>query len=298
MTRREALIWLGALSGSLLLEPSARALSRLRPVKAFTPKLRAVQISDLHYGYRGPGNPDPEGSLLRAFSAVRRLRPDILLVTGDLIQADRDPRVRERRLFEVWERLSALGFPCLAVPGEQDALPDRGALWKRVVGPLYFHEERGGVHLIGLDNVSEGYLIGAKERQWLFDQVDHLDGEAPVLVMAHAPLAWFYPPWNWYTYNGPAVATLFERFSRRLFVHGHVHQALTDATAGLHGFGCPAVSFGYPLPDRREPAPLRPVSMPDDERDGGLGVRLIEFSGKFQMMEHPLQRPVVLGQAR
>src|SRR5579875_3683182 len=289
MTRREALVWLGALSGSLLGDSSAKALFRLRPVKAFRPRLRAVQLSDLHYGYRGSGNPDPKGSLLRAFGLVRRLRPDVLLVTGDLIEADADARVRERRLTEVWDRLRATGIPLLAVPGEQDALLDRGDLWRRRIGPLHFHEEVRGVHVIGLDNVSQGYLIDRAEHRFLEAQVRRIPNDAPVLVMAHAPLAWFYPPWNWYTYNGPVVARLFDRFAERLLVHGHVHQVLTDTTGGLRGLGSPAVSFLYPLPDRKMPAALRPVPMSDDAPDGGLGLRVIEVSDVFRVTDHHLR---------
>ncbi|MGC8486769.1 MAG: metallophosphoesterase family protein [Clostridia bacterium] len=295
MTRREALVWLGTMSGSLLLTSPVRALSRLRPVRAFIPRLRAVQISDIHHGYRGVGNPDPAASVDRALALVKRLRPDVLLVSGDLIEADRAARVRERRLHEVWERLTALGIPLLAVPGEQDALMDRGSLWKQVVGPLHFHEEVRGVHVIGLDNVSRGYLLGSPERRWLFNVLDGIPQDSPVLMMAHAPLAWFYPPWNWYTYDGPAAATLLKRFPHHLFIHGHVHQVLTDAVAGIGGLGARAVSFAYPLPDRQQPVPLRPLPMPDQNRNDGLGVRLIEFSERFRVTDHVLVEPVILG---
>ena len=288
MTRREVLRWLGAWSGALVTAPPVHALARLRPVRAFTPRLRAVQITDLHYGYRGSGNPDPAASLSQALYQIQQLNPELLLITGDLIEADADPRVRERRLEDIWERLQGLRIPLLAVPGEQDALMDAGALWQRVVGPLHFHEASGGVHVIGLDNVSRGFLLGRSERDWLAQELRSLDEGVPLLVAAHAPLAWYYPAWNWYTYDGPAASAMVARFPHRLFVHGHVHQLLTDEVGGVKGFGARAVSFSYPLPDSRHALALMPIPMAAGAVDTGLGLRDIRFAGTFQITDRPL----------
>jgi 3',5'-cyclic AMP phosphodiesterase CpdA len=70
---------------------------------------RLVHLSDLHFG-----RTDPE--LLEPFvAAVRRLRPDLLVISGDLTQRARTQQFRQARAF-----LERLPRPQLVVPGNHD----------------------------------------------------------------------------------------------------------------------------------------------------------------------------------
>lgn len=276
-------------AASLFPETLVKAAARPLPVNPFNRRLRLAQISDIHLGYRGPANRDIEASLHAVLTRVQGWKPDVLLVSGDLSQGTSDAVVRADRLKRALAALHALEIPIWAVPGEQDALMDAGRVWQEVVGPLYFHRTVSGVHVIGLDNVSRGFFVDAAQLQWLEREVSALVSETPLIVLLHAPLASVYPPWNWYTYNGAAVARLLTRFPRRLVLYGHIHQLLPSSVAGLREQSCYPVSFVYPLPDPSEPSRLEPWPQSYSHPDFGLGCRLAEYDGtRFHVRDVPL----------
>jgi Icc protein len=291
--RREFLRWLTVAGAGLAFEPLARAAARLRPVRAFHPEIRLVQLTDLHWGFEKRSFPRPEATLDQALSRVHALKPDLVVFTGDFIQATRDPGQRAARLRRAWEALRTLHLPILAVPGEQDALLDQGRLFRQVIGPLYFHETVGGVHLLGLDNVSRGFFLGPAQVQWLSEEARKIPPQAPVLVLAHAPLARYFPPWNWYTFDGPEAARILSRFAHVLLLHGHVHQLMADAVGDLEGLGAWPLSFAYPPPAPPGLTPLEPVPPPPGQPEAGLGVRLVHVTDDFHIMDLPLASPTV-----
>src|SRR5437588_249511 len=61
-----------------------------------------VQLSDAHWGFEGPPNPDARGTLQKAVAAVNSLeqRPDFIMFTGDLTHTTDDPVERRKRLAE------------------------------------------------------------------------------------------------------------------------------------------------------------------------------------------------------
>ena len=61
-----------------------------------------VQLSDTHWGYQGPANPDASVTLRKAVATVNALpeAPDFIVFTGDLTHTTDDPVERRRRLGE------------------------------------------------------------------------------------------------------------------------------------------------------------------------------------------------------
>jgi hypothetical protein len=61
-----------------------------------------VQLSDTHWGFEGPPNPDAKGTLKKAVAAVNSLaqQPDFIVFTGDLTHTTDDPHERRKRLGE------------------------------------------------------------------------------------------------------------------------------------------------------------------------------------------------------
>src|SRR2546427_726307 len=61
-----------------------------------------VQLSDTHWGYTGPANPDAAVTLRKAVATVNALDvpPDFIFFTGDLTHTTDDPVERRRRLAE------------------------------------------------------------------------------------------------------------------------------------------------------------------------------------------------------
>ena len=59
-----------------------------------------VQLSDTHWGYQGPANPDAANTLKKAVATVNalELQPEFIIFTGDLTHTTDDPAERRTRL--------------------------------------------------------------------------------------------------------------------------------------------------------------------------------------------------------
>ena len=69
-----------------------------------------VQLSDSHWGFEGPPNPDAKGTLKKAVAAVNSLseQPDFIVFTGDLTHTTDDPKVRRQRLTQFKDIVSVI----------------------------------------------------------------------------------------------------------------------------------------------------------------------------------------------
>src|ERR1700675_3961375 len=61
-----------------------------------------VQMTDTHWGFEGPPNPEATNTLQGAVAAVNALerQPHFIMFTGDLTHATPDEKERERRMAE------------------------------------------------------------------------------------------------------------------------------------------------------------------------------------------------------
>ncbi len=123
-----------------------------------------VQLSDTHWGFEGPPNPDAKVTLKKAVATVNALerQPDFIVFTGDLTHTTDDPALRRRRLAEFRQIVSELKVKNLRfMPGEHDASLDRGAAYRELFGATNYTFDHKGVHFIVVDNVSDpGASIG------------------------------------------------------------------------------------------------------------------------------------------
>src|SRR6476646_7237085 len=69
-----------------------------------------VQLSDTHWGFKGPPNPDAANTLREAVAAVNALPrdPDFIVFTGDLTHTTDDDVERRRRMGEFRAIVSGL----------------------------------------------------------------------------------------------------------------------------------------------------------------------------------------------
>ena len=82
-----------------------------------------VQLSDLHFGRTDAAVLQP------LLDAVAAIRPDVVVVSGDLTQRAREKEFREARVF-----LDRLPAPLIVVPGNHDVPLHR--VWERFASPL------------------------------------------------------------------------------------------------------------------------------------------------------------------
>src|SRR5262249_13589494 len=130
-----------------------------------------VQLSDTHWGYRGPANPDADVTLKKAVAAVNALprKPDFIVFTGDLTHTTDDPVERRKRLREFKAIAADLEVRDVRfMPGEHDASLDNGAAFQEFFGATRYAFDHKGVHFVAIDNVSDfGARIGDEQLAWL-----------------------------------------------------------------------------------------------------------------------------------
>src|ERR1700761_9401927 len=83
-----------------------------------------VQMSDTHWGFKGPPNPDAEHTLEKAIVTVNGLsqKPDFIVFTGDLTHNTEDGKERRARMQRFKEIVSGLNVKDVRfLAGEHDA---------------------------------------------------------------------------------------------------------------------------------------------------------------------------------
>ena len=254
-----------------------------------------VQLSDTHWGYEGPANPDALMTLRKAVASVNALPrpPDFIVFTGDLTHTTDDPAERRRRLTEF--KAIAAGLQVKTVrfmPGEHDAALDRGAAYKEHFGETFFTFDHRGVHFIALDNVSDsGARIGDEQLAWLQADLAQRDRQAPIVVLAHRPLFDLAPKWDWATRDGAAAMAQLMPFAHVTVFYGHIHQEHHRMTGHIAHHSAKSLIFPLPAPgsqDKRTPLAWNPAAP-----NQGLGWREVtsaQHGLALQITEQPVVR--------
>jgi hypothetical protein len=254
-----------------------------------------VQLSDTHWGYQGPANPDAAVTLRKAVATVNALEkpPEFVVFTGDLTHTTDDPAERRRRLAEFKAIVADLKVkPVRFMPGEHDASLDRGAAFKEFFGDTFYTFDHKGVHFIAIDNVSDpGAKIGDEQLAWLRTDLAKLDKKAPIVVLTHRPLFDLAPKWDWATRDGAHAIELLMPHENVTVFYGHIHQEHHHMTGHIAHHSAKSLIFPLPAPgsqDKRTPLPWD-ASLPYK----GLGFREIEAEHagtSFDVTEYPVVR--------
>jgi 3',5'-cyclic AMP phosphodiesterase CpdA len=236
-----------------------------------------VQLSDLHWGFQGPPNPDARGTLPKAIAAVNALPapPDFIVFTGDLTHTTDDPDERRRRMREVKAQIDTLQVKTrYLMPGEHDASLDRGEAFQEIFGPMHYAFDHQGVHFVVLDNVSDpAGRVGTAQIDWLASDLARLPREAPVVVFTHRPLFDLYPQWDWATRDGADVVQRLAPYSNVTVFYGHIHQEHHHQTGHITHHAARSLMFPLPPPASQ---PLRqPVPWDAEHPYRGLGWRQV-----------------------
>lgn len=254
-----------------------------------------VQLSDTHWGYEGPANPDAKVTLPKAVAAVNALPapPDFIVFTGDLTHTTEDPAERRRRLSEFQRIVAELQVKNVHfMPGEHDASLDRGAAFSELFGPTHYTFDHKGVHFIVLDNVSDpGARLGDEQLAWLKADLDKLDRAAPIVVLTHRPLFDLAPQWDWATRDGAQAVELLMPYQKVTVFYGHIHQENHHMTGHIAHHSARSLIFPLPAPgsqEKRTPLPWNPQAPYQ-----GLGFREVEADPRtaaYRLAELPVVR--------
>lgn len=211
-----------------------------------------AQITDLHVTLRGhplQGRVDTAGYLATAVAKLRAMnpQPDVLLVTGDLVESG---IAEEYRLLR--EIIAPLTMPIYVIPGNHD---DRDVLRKEFSdyaylpkqGFLHYAVEDFPLRLIALDTViemrTEGELC-AKRLAWLNARLKQSPEKPTLIFMHHPPFATGIVHMDNFALTNPEkFAKLIERSPQvERIVCGHVHRAIQAKFAGTVALTCPSAA--------------------------------------------------------
>ncbi|HEY1394127.1 MAG TPA: metallophosphoesterase [Methylibium sp.] len=252
-----------------------------------------VQLSDAHWGYRGPDNPEAATTLKRAVASVNGLSvpPDFVVFTGDLTHTTDDPGERRRRMGEFRDIVSALKVKDVHfMPGEHDASLDRGAAFQEFFGATHYSFDHKGVHFIALDNVSDpGARIGDEQLAWLKADLATQKEDARIVVLTHRPLFDLAPAWDWATRDGAKAVALLLPYRNVTVFYGHIHQEHHHMTEHIAHHSAKSLIFPLPIPGSQ--VKRTPIPWDASQPFRGLGFREIEAeAGRYQLTEFPVEK--------
>ena len=239
-----------------------------------------LQLSDTHWGFQGPPNPEANITLKKTVNLVNALprQPDFIVFTGDLTHTTDDPDLRRKRMGEFSQIVGGLTVKKIRfMAGEHDASLDLGKAYQEFFADLHYTFDHKGIHFVVLDNVSDpSASIGEAQLAWLRADLAKLDAQQPIVVLTHRPLFPLYPSWDWTTKDGASALALLERFRSATVFYGHIHQEHHQMTGRIAHHSARSLIFPLPAPGsmpKRAPLPWDP-----SQPNRGLGYRAVTAS--------------------
>jgi hypothetical protein len=291
---RRHFLQLAGLGGAVFVSGAASVALGAGKAASADDEFYFVQLSDTHWGYDGPENPDPRGTLPKAIAAVNGLpeAPDFVIFTGDLTHTTDDPKERRKRLAEFRQAIAALKVGTVRfIPGEHDASLDAGKAFKEFFGPTHYTFDHKGVHFIVLDNVSDpSARLGDEQLKWLAADLKQQPLDARIVVFTHSPLFDLYPQWDWATRDGSRAVDLMSLHRNVTVFYGHIHQEHHHMTGHIAHHSAKGLMFALPAPGsqpKRTPVPWDPAHPYQ-----GLGYRDVEAqpeNARYDIKELPVQ---------
>jgi len=224
-----------------------------------------AQITDLHIKRKGQllhHMINTAKYLRRCIARLNALdpRPDLVLATGDLVEAGKPKEYRRLRKI-----LSALELPLFLIPGNHDvrehlreAFPEHTYLPES--GPLQYTLEHLVVRLIGLDSTAPGRTGGEFDEDrlaWLDARLSEQPHRPTLLFMHHPPFRTGIRQLDALGFRGvEAFGDIVERHPQvERIVCGHIHRAMQVRWRGT--IACTAPSTAHQLVlELRERQPL------------------------------------------
>ena len=165
----------------------------------YTSAMRVLHLSDLHIT---PTKAENLANCERALPGIEAARPDLAIVTGDLV--DHGNRSRTKFPDEFPGALAFLeNLPCawLAVPGNHDVgdflgvgkrkrqvRAKRVKRFKRAFGSDRFVRDIEGWRLIGLNSMIVGSGLPAEQDQWAWLESSLGEWQGPTAMWMHSPM--------------------------------------------------------------------------------------------------------------
>jgi len=158
-------------------------------------------------------------------------------------------------------------------------------MYRQRLGPNYYSFNYGGVHFVGLDNVSLAKPeVGAEKIAWLKKDLARFPKSAPIVVFTHRPLFDLKPEWEWFTSDGDDVMNVLAPFDNVTVLYGHIHREDEHVIGNARHLASRSLIFAFPDPEKV--ADKKPNPFDKESPFKNLGYRVVEE-------KDPKQKPAV-----
>jgi len=236
---------------SYALTNPGRNSDNLTPTVSVTPKI--LVISDINGNY---GETVYSDRVLDAIERIVTLKPDLLIITGDLIAGQR----RELNYHAMWDSffsavynpIRRVGIPIAITPGNHDASPRYRFSYERAVFiekwqqnklalnfldesnyPLYYSFSLGNILFISLDAADDG-PISTTQRRWVEIQLRLYSTYKYKIVFGHYPLYSFTRDRRRDILNDGDLMEILKQNQVDIFLSGHHHAYYPGMVDGIH----------------------------------------------------------------
>jgi 3',5'-cyclic AMP phosphodiesterase CpdA len=211
-----------------------------------------AQLSDIHLTATGtlPPGVRPRDNLVRALEVLRSsgIRPDVLLLTGDLTNSGDGACYDDLRSL-VADAAARAGATVIYLPGNHD---DRAAFRRHLLdadgdAPVNQTHLRDGLRIIALDSVVPGRDHGLLDEEALDYLRAELATPAPdgtIVALHHPPIASPIKPMADIALRNPArLRDVIEGSDVRLIVAGHSHHPALGVLGAVPVWVSPATAY-------------------------------------------------------
>ena len=199
-----------------------------------------VQVCDPQLGWRA-GYENDVNSLKQAVSHINALKPDLVVICGDMVDNFNDNSVADFK-----EIISGLTVPCYWVPGNHD-VGESGSVsrltrYRQALGDDYFSFEHKGCTFVNANtSLWKLYIQGESEKHdaWFKQTLAAArDKNSPVFVVQHYPLYIKDPnegedSWNLPPAKRSELLVLFEDSGVVAVLSGHRHLVIINEYKGI-----------------------------------------------------------------
>jgi len=252
---------------------------------------RFVQISDTHFGFNKPANPDVAGTANRAIDLVNGVADSTALVvhTGDVTHLSKPAEFEAAA--GALKGIKVTDFH--VIPGEHDVLDEKQTAFfdrygKGSSGKGWSSFDHGGVHFVALVNVMEfkpggAGRLGPEQIEWLEKDLKGRSASQPIVILSHIPLWGAYTEWGWSTDDWPQAMSHVKRFGSVTALNGHIHQILQKVEGNVRYYSARSTAYPQPAPGESKDGP-GPLKVAADQLRSVLGVRQIEVAPRDKML--------------